>query len=82
MRKDLRAATSLRAWAVLSDQSVTISQCVLSRQIESPTSSASCSSSAEVSTSAERQRFVCLAAIKLSKYEARGPAEDNEARAR
>lgn len=59
-----------------------MSQCVLSRQIESPTSSASCRSSADVSTSAERQRLVCLTDIRLSRYEARGPVVGREARAR
>lgn len=59
-----------------------MSQCVLSTQIESPTSSASWRSSADVSTSAERQRLVCLTDIRLSKYEAKGPVVGSEARAR
>ena len=35
-----------------------------------------------VSTSAERQRLVCLTDIRLSRYEARGPVVGREARAR
>jgi hypothetical protein len=82
MRNRFRRAISRRAGAVRSVQSVTMSQCVLSRQMESPTSSASCSSSAVVSTSADRQRFVFLVATRLSRCEARGPVVGRPARAR
>lgn len=81
MRNDFLFAISLSAVAVRSVQSVTMSQCVLSRQIESPTSSASLMSSAEVSTSAERHRFVCLMETNRSRYEARGPVVGSPARA-
>lgn len=80
MRKDRLFATSLRAVAVRSVQSVTMSQCVLSRQIESPTSSASWMSSADVSTSADRHKFVCLMDINRSRYDARGPVVGSPAR--
>jgi hypothetical protein len=39
-------------------------------------------SSADVSTSAERQRFVCLTDIRLRRYEAKGPVVGSWARAR
>ena len=50
--------------------------------MESPTSSASASSSADVSTSAERQRFVCFMDMRRRRYAARGLVEGCEARVR
>jgi len=82
MRNRFRFAISRSAWAVRSVQSVTMSQCVLSRQIESPTSSASCSSSADVSTSADRQRFECFIDMRLRRYDARAPVVGRPERAR
>jgi hypothetical protein len=80
--KHFLRAISLRAFAVRSVQSVTMSQCVFSMQMWSPHSSARASSSAEVSTSADKQRLVCFMDIRRKRYEASGPVASCPARAR
>lgn len=79
-RKCFLAAISFRPSMVRGPKSLMMSACVLSMHIESPTSSASCSSSLVVDTSAETQRFVCFAAINRRRYEATGDVLGSEAR--